>query len=136
VDYNGRSVVFSGDTRPSDEVMRQARGADVLVHEVQVPSPGESIEARRANISLSVHATPEEAARIFAGAKPRLAVYSHIIPPETTAEGLLAATRPFYGGRVVAAHDLMMITIGETIDVTDRPRMAGETFEKSGVIKK
>jgi ribonuclease Z len=135
IDYGGRSVVFSGDTRSSQAVLQQARGADVLVHEVQVPSPGETREARLANVSLSVHAEPEEVGRLFAAAKPRLAVYSHIIPPDVTSDELLAATRPFYDGPLVVGHDLMMITIGERIEVSDRPRIAGETFEKSGVIK-
>lgn len=135
LDYAGRSVVFSGDTRPSDAVLQQAKGADVLVHEAQVPSPGESKEAQRANISLSVHATPEEAARIFAGARPRLAVYSHIIPPDVTADALLAATRPFYDGRVAVAHDMMMVTIGDRIEIGDRPKLAGESFEKARIIK-
>ncbi|HSF16277.1 MAG TPA: MBL fold metallo-hydrolase [Vicinamibacteria bacterium] len=40
IDFNGHSVVLSGDTRPSDRLVEQARGVDVLVHEVQVPSPG------------------------------------------------------------------------------------------------
>src|SRR2546422_1722325 len=34
-DYGGRSVVVSGDTRPSPNLVTQARGADVLVHEAQ-----------------------------------------------------------------------------------------------------
>src|SRR5262249_12760467 len=34
-DYRGRSVVVSGDTRPSPNLVVQARGADVLVHEAQ-----------------------------------------------------------------------------------------------------
>ena len=32
-DYKGRSVVVSGDTKRSENVVRNARGADVLVHE-------------------------------------------------------------------------------------------------------
>src|SRR5690349_16040112 len=34
VDYGGHSVVFSGDTKPTDNLVQFARGADVLVHEV------------------------------------------------------------------------------------------------------
>ena len=37
MDYKGRSVVFSGDTRPSDNLVEHSRGVDVLIHEVQVP---------------------------------------------------------------------------------------------------
>jgi ribonuclease BN (tRNA processing enzyme) len=36
---------LSGDTRPSENVVAHAQGVDVLVHEVQVPSPDETDEA-------------------------------------------------------------------------------------------
>ena len=34
VDFAGRSVVVSGDTRPSPTLIRVARGTDLLIHEV------------------------------------------------------------------------------------------------------
>ena len=37
VDYGGRSVVLSGDTRVSQNLIRHAQGADLLVHEVASP---------------------------------------------------------------------------------------------------
>lgn len=136
VDYQGRSVVFSGDTRPSDELVRHARGADVLVHEVQVPSLQETAEAKLANVSLSVHSEPEQVARIFARVRPRLAVYSHIIPPDVSPEGLLAATHALYDGPVEVARDLMMIAIGdEDIEISDRERRGERIFERSRVLR-
>lgn len=132
-DYRGRSLVLSGDTRPSDNLVEHSRGVDVLVHETQYPSPGASEEAKLANVSLSVHTEPEDAAEIFDRAKPRMAVYSHIIPPHVTAEELIAATP--YEGPLTVAHDLMMITIGDEIEIADRPIMEGETFESSDTLK-
>jgi len=138
VDYAGRSVAFSGDLRvgPASELVTQGRGADVVVMEVQVPSPGNSAEAQRANVSLSVHTSPEEAGRAFALMRPRLAVYSHIIPPQTTADELRAATRPFYDGPLVTAFDLMTLTIGRHLEVGMAPRRDGELFEQSGAVKR
>jgi ribonuclease Z len=37
IDHAGRSVVLSGDTRVSDNLIRYAQGVDVLVHEVASP---------------------------------------------------------------------------------------------------
>jgi len=133
IDYGEHSAVFSGDTRPSTNVIEHARGADVLVHEVQVPSPGASDEAQLANVSLSVHSTPSQVAAVFSEARPRLAVYSHIIPPETTARDLAAQTP--YDGLMTIAHDLMMIVIGDEIRVTDRPPLTAERFEESAVLR-
>jgi len=132
-DYHGHSLVLSGDTRPSDNVVKNAQGVDVLVHEVQVASPDETDEAKLANVSLSVHSEPKAVAAIFARAKPRMAVYSHIIPPETTEAQLRAATP--YDGPLTVAHDLMMITIGDRIVVSDRPRAQAQSFERSGAIR-
>lgn len=136
IDYKGRSVVFSGDTRPCDAVAEQGKDADLLIHEVQVPSPGETREAQLANVSLSVHSTPVEAAGIFARARPRMAVYSHIIPPNTTSEELVAATRPIYDGPLTVAYDLMQIDVGATIEVHDRELPGEVVFERTGVLKK
>ena len=135
IDYRGRSVVFSGDTRPSDNLVKHAQNVDVLIHEVQVPSPGSSPESKLANVSLSVHSTPEQASGIFARANPRMAVYSHIIPPQTTADELISATRPIYNGPLTVAHDLMMVVIGDDIEVSERPRMGDQSFEESRVIQ-
>ena len=132
-DFNGHSLVLSGDTRPSENVVAHAQGVDVLVHEVQVPSPDETDEAKLANVSLSVHTEPKDAAGIFARAKPRMAVYSHIIPPDVTEAQLRAATP--YAGPLTVAHDLMMITIGDRIEVADRPRAQTQRFERSGAIR-
>ena len=68
-DYHGHSLVLSGDTRPSENLVTHARGVDVLVHEVQVPSPDETDEAKLANVSLSVHTEPKDAAGIFTRAQ-------------------------------------------------------------------
>ena len=39
VDYGGHSVVLSGDTRPSENLVKHAQGVDVLVHEVYAVTP-------------------------------------------------------------------------------------------------
>ena len=88
VTYRGRCAVFSGDTRYSEQVVSHAKGCDVLVHEVVAPD----VERRESKMDAAAtqrviehHVTPEEAGRVFAAAKPRLAVYSHIVPSPTTA---------------------------------------------------
>ena len=57
VDYKGRSVVFSGDTRslPGSKIIEMSKGVDVLIHETQIPYPGDSKEAKLANVSMIVH---------------------------------------------------------------------------------
>jgi ribonuclease Z len=124
VEFAGRSLVLSGDTRATDSVARQAEGADVLIHEVISPEAEHRLAAvtdpRAIERILARHATPEECGRLFARARPRLAVYSHIVPSPATADDLVPATRRFYDGPLEVGHDLMTITIGEKIEVTTR----------------
>ena len=138
IDYKGRSVVFSGDTRSTAEsaLIRYGKDVDVLIHEVQVPSPGNSKEAKLANVSLSVHSTPKQTAFIFSKTKPGLAVYSHIIPPGTSKQDLVDATRPFYDGPLEVANDLMRITVGEEIKIETLAPAEQVSFEKSSVLAK
>jgi len=133
IDYKGRSVLFSGDTRSteSSEILDIGRGVDVLIHETQVPAPGNSPEAVLANVSLVVHSTPEQVAYVFQHTRPRLGVYSHIIPPEITSDELLALTD--YDGDMLVAHDLMTLTIGDEITV-GRSTGGTDIFTESDVV--
>jgi len=137
VDYEGRSVVFSGDMRalPDSEIIKFGRGADVVIQEVQVPSPGNSSEAERANVSLNVHTSPSQAGYVFSQTTPRMAVYSHIIPPQTTSEELSRLTRPSYKGPLTTAFDLMTLSVGDQIEIGKRSPRDRQSFEVSNAVK-
>jgi ribonuclease Z len=79
IDYRGRSVVLSGDTRPSENLVRFSKGADLLVHEVAWARPELLSKSEAARIIIGLHTTPEDAGTIFTRVKPRLAVYSHVV---------------------------------------------------------
>jgi ribonuclease Z len=122
-DYAGRSVVFSGDTRASENLVRNAQGVDLLIHEVAAPQtfPRAGVNPERAASVVAHHVTPEQAGEIFARTKPRLAVYSHIVLPIAVEQDLLPGTRATYDGRVEVGEDLMVILVGDTIEV-QRPQ--------------
>ena len=139
LDYKGHSVLFSGDTRSTEksEINDIGKDVDLLIHEVQVPSPGATPEANLANVSLSVHSTPEQVGHVFATTKPKMAVYSHIIPPGITASDLEVATRPYYDGPLTVAHDFMEIILtGDEIIVGEREKQSDGKFEDSKVLNK
>ena len=124
IDFGRRSVVLSGDTRASEAVVARATGVDVLIHEVVAVEAERRLAAvvdpKRVEKIVARHTTAEECGRLFARARPRLAVYSHIVPSPATADDLIPATRRSYDGPLEVGHDLMTITVGEKIEVTTR----------------
>jgi ribonuclease Z len=121
IDYAGTSVVLSGDTRYSENLIAHAKGCDVLVHEVLAPDVERRLSQMRDPAAtqrvIEHHATPGDAGRVFAAVKPRLAVYSHIVPSPTTAQDLEGPTRKTYAGPLLVGKDLTVIDVGDTIDV-------------------
>jgi ribonuclease Z len=119
VDYGGHSVTLSGDTRPSENLIKFAHGTDVLIHEVIDPEAfaetvsTDTLEQRKKIIEH--HTTPEQAGIVFTRVKPKLAVYSHIVPPDVP--GVIPHTRKTYAGPLEVGEDLMSIEIGDKIEV-------------------
>jgi ribonuclease Z len=119
IDCGGRSVVLSGDTRLSENLIQHARGVDLLVHEVVLPASllAANVPEHRARSVVAHHTTPEQAGDVFTRAAPRLAVYSHIVMPQADVRELVAATRKTYAGPLEVGEDLMAISVGQEIDV-------------------
>ena len=119
VDYRGHSVVLSGDTRFSENLVRFAQGTDVLVHEVldldAYRAADKIFSPEQIQKVIAHHTTAEEAGDVFSRVKPKLAVYSHIVPPN--APNLVRDTRKTYSGPLEVGEDLMTIEIGETVRV-------------------
>ncbi len=79
VDYNGRSVVISGDTHGSDNLVEHARGADVIVHEVAMAKDELLDKSATARRIIGFHTTPEAAGTVFTRLTPKLAVFTHLV---------------------------------------------------------
>ena len=126
VDYGARSFVLSGDTRASENLIRHAQGADLLVHEVASPESFQraGVSPERAAQVIAHHVTPEQAGEVFARTTPRLAVYSHIVQADASEQDLLPPTRRAYSGPVEVGEDLMVIVVGEKVRVR-RPSVTG-----------
>jgi ribonuclease Z len=122
IDYKGHSAVISGDTRYNENVIKYGTGADLLIHEVAMAAP-ELMQIPTMQRIIAHHTTPKEAAMIFAKAKPKLAVYSHLVLlgnekiAEPSLEDLIAATRQTYDGPLDVGEDLTSFEIGDTVTV-------------------
>ena len=117
-DARDRSIVISGDTARSGNLVKLARGADVLVHSAMYPAAIDRLVARVANAaalkaSILAHQTSvEDAGRVAQEAGVKTLVLSHLVPaddPEVTDRMWIDAARTHFGGRVILGRDLAEI---------------------------
>lgn len=117
-DTGDRSIVISGDTAPSDELIRLAKGADVLVHEAMYLPAIDRLVARLPNVPrlkqhlLASHTAAEEAGRVAEAAGVKLLVLSHLVPaddPTITDEMWIKAAKTHFQGPVIVGKDLLEI---------------------------
>jgi ribonuclease Z len=126
IEYRGRSVVISGDTRFNENVIKFGAGADLLIHEVAIARPELMAESYIKRI-MAHHTTAREAGMVFARAGPKLAAYTHLVflaskdVPPATVNDLIAETRKSYDGPLEVGEDLMCFEIGKTISVKRPP---------------
>lgn len=113
-----RSIVISGDTTPSDNLIKLAQGADVLVHDALYVPGVDRLVARVPNAAtlkqsiMSHHTTAENAGRVAQEAGVKMLVLSHLIPaddPAVTDQMWIDAARVHFRGLVIVGKDLLEI---------------------------
>ncbi len=117
-DARDRSIVISGDTAPSRNLVKLAAGADVLVHSVMYPAAIDRLVAKVPNAaalkdSILAHQTSaEDAGRVAQEAGVKTLVLSHFVPPDdpaVTDSMWAAAARRHFRGTVVVGKDLLEV---------------------------
>ncbi|MCR9288569.1 MAG: MBL fold metallo-hydrolase [Bacteroidetes bacterium] len=92
IEYNGKKVVISGDTKKNDLVLEMAENADLLLHEVILNSLLKQMEPRLKQFGMTrnrkivhdiqdYHTPPSEVAEIASKANVKKLVLHHFAPP-------------------------------------------------------
>lgn len=101
-----RKIVISGDTAPTDEVVKACNGCDVLLHEVY-NTKGEQLQTPHwKEYFRTFHTTPAELADIARRAHPKLLVVYHQVLLGLPEEDLAGQIGKEYSGNWVMAKDL------------------------------
>ena len=119
IERHGRSVVLSGDTTLTASLREQATGADLLVQNVIAFGPRLSALPEMQGV-LAKLTTPEQAADLLRTARPRLAIFSHIVKKELPGrmgdDSIVARVRAAgYRGPFVMGRDHMVVEVGDRI---------------------
>jgi ribonuclease BN (tRNA processing enzyme) len=117
-DAADRSIVISGDTSPSENLVKLAKDADVLVHSAVCVAAVDRMVARVPNAtalkaSILAHQTSaEDAGRLAQAAGVKTLVLSHLVPPddpEVTEQMWIDAARAHFRGPVIVGKDLLEV---------------------------
>ena len=125
IDYRDRSVVLSGDTAKSANLINHARGVDLLLHEALASRMTERIAQAADSVNVagpakimrdvpSYHATPVEAAESAAEAGAAQLLLYHIIPPlpiSALEQVFLDGVADAYDGPVTLGTDGSLISL-------------------------
>jgi ribonuclease BN (tRNA processing enzyme) len=115
-DCADRSIVISGDTRPSEALIALAKDADILLHEVMHLPSLDALIASEPNATtlrahlLASHTTTEQVGQVATAANVKTLVLSHFVPggpPIIPDQVWLDAVRPHFGGGIVVGRDLL-----------------------------
>jgi ribonuclease BN (tRNA processing enzyme) len=117
-DVGDLSIVISGDTAPSEALVKLAQGASILVHSALYVPAIDRLVSRVPNAtglkeSILAHQTSaEDAGRVAQAAGVKRLVLSHLVPsddPEVTDGMWIDAARTRFRGDVIVGRDLLAI---------------------------
>lgn len=129
LEWNGLSMIFSGDTKPNDYMIANAKGVDLLIHEMVVPpevwaqknsgiSPGQpgwdtALQTAQ-NVQDSSHTPQKALGYILSQTNPRQAIATHFQANSDTVGPAMDDIRSWYkNGPVAIATDLLVVNVSK-----------------------
>jgi ribonuclease Z len=116
VDYDGQSVVFSGDTKPTMTLVDAAQDCDLLIHETFLPPETfaelMSFPIEQARMVVNEGHTPANAAGlVFDMVQPKMAAMWHCHVIDGYIDPVFEGVRTTYSGAVALCQDLTVFNV-------------------------
>jgi ribonuclease Z len=115
------SIVVSGDTKRSENLVKHAQGSDVLVHEVysrraldaQKAATVDPLVRARLDVTSGYHTPADDVARVARDSGARHLVLSHLIlQGAVTPKDFADEIEPIYKGPLTVGADLQTFVVG------------------------
>lgn len=104
VEAEGKRIIYSGDTAPSEKLVNAAKDADLLIHECSLPD--------RLKDMAPNHTTPSELGVVASQANVKTLVITHLYPELIEELGdALRSIRASFSGKIIVPRDTQIITL-------------------------
>jgi ribonuclease Z len=113
LEWNGLKIVFGSDTFPNKWFVKNAKGADLVIHECFITVPDLVAKYRLTpeaalQVGTQIHTAPEAFGKVMSMVKPRHAVAYHFFKDTDTTAPILERVRTTYDGPLSLAEDFMV----------------------------
>jgi len=116
IDQDARSIVISGDTKVSENLVKHADGADILVHEVfseqglqRAANAGDPQQHALFELMRTYHTSSTEVGKVATNANTKHLILSHVMGGDRASYE--ADIAPAFGGKLTVGEDLMSFEV-------------------------
>lgn len=102
-------IVISGDTMPCENILKYAKDADILIHEVYSQAGFEKKDEFWQSYHSINHTSTTQLAEIANQTQPGLLILYHVLYWGNNDEHILAEIAKHYAGKVMVSEDLMVV---------------------------
>ncbi len=118
IDFGERSVVISGDTTYSDNLIAHAQDVDLLIHEIFAAKEKILGENPRLQKIERYHTNPTQLSRVLDEITPRMTILTHVILIGIEESSVITQLKDGYTGEIRMGEDLIRLDVGSEIKVT------------------
>ena len=115
--YKNKSIVYSGDTTYSKEVVKNAKNCDILIHEIIAATKKIHDNNKKLRGVISTHTNISQLIKVLNEANPKLTILNHALLFGVSEEYVLNEVKKSYDGNVIFSKDLMSVDLGEEINI-------------------
>ncbi len=117
LEFGDRAIVMSGDTTYSENLIKHAQNADLLIHEITAAAASLIERNKRLASVVAYHTNPSQMAAVLNKTKPRATILNHVLLFGVPEDQVIDEIKQQYSGDVTMGYDLMKIGVGSSIEL-------------------